>query len=234
MCPLNRGKINLPPDPFPLIEPNGTVFETLPITFSWNSTADPNPDHTVFYDLIISTDDQFVDTVVVYDLVDANYMFSDPLPDDPVDDEYCWKVRAHDLWGESIFSEQTFTFTYTSPGYQYLPGDANMYNGAWPPAVIGGDVTYLVNYFRSSPASQPCLLDGFWASADANGSGDVIGSDVTYLINYLRGGASPQYCPDYPPAWPTPGDLPAEAPSGWPNCDTPSVTGRVLPTGGSK
>lgn len=104
--------------------------------------------------------------------------------------------------------------------YEYLPGDANMYNGAWPPSVIGGDVTYLAKYFRG-PSGIPCKLNGFYASADVNGDCNVIGSDVTYLVNYLRGGSSPQFCADYETAWPTHNDLPAEAPIGWPNCDLP-------------
>jgi len=64
-------------------------------------------------------------------------------------------------------------------------------------------------------------LDGFWASADANGDCNVIGSDVTYLVNAFRGFFSILYCIDYPPAWPTPADLPPVAPAGWPNCETP-------------
>ncbi|MCP4580820.1 MAG: hypothetical protein GY839_04335 [candidate division Zixibacteria bacterium] len=102
---------------------------------------------------------------------------------------------------------------------EYLPGDVNMYNGAWPPSVIGGDVTYLVNYFRSLPSSQACLLDGFWCSADANGDCDIIGSDVTRLVTYFRGTTTLAYCPDYEPAWSTPDDLPEEAPIVWPNCE---------------
>ena len=105
------------------------------------------------------------------------------------------------------------------PGYEYLPGDANMYNGSWPPEIIGGDVTYLVNYFRGFLSSQPCLLDGFWASADANGDCSVIGSDVTKLVNYFSGFGVISWCPDYEPAWLTPGDFPAEAPDGWPDCE---------------
>jgi hypothetical protein len=111
------------------------------------------------------------------------------------------------------------TFTLTVPDLPYLPGDANMAAGAWPPRAIGADVTYLVNYFRSFPGIQACLLDGFWAAADMNGDCNVIGSDVTYRINVARGIGSIQYCPDYPPAWLTPADLPAEAPPGWPGCE---------------
>ncbi|MCP4582878.1 MAG: hypothetical protein GY839_14810 [candidate division Zixibacteria bacterium] len=103
--------------------------------------------------------------------------------------------------------------------WRYLPGDVNMANGNWPPTVIGGDVTYLVNYFRSMPSSQPCLLDGFWGSADANGDCIIIGSDVTKLVSYFRGMTYLGYCPDYAPSWPTPEDLPVDSPPGWPNCE---------------
>jgi len=105
-------------------------------------------------------------------------------------------------------------------GLAYLPGDVNMPGGTWPPAATGPDVTYLVNFFRGLPTSQSCLLDGFWCSADANGDCNIIGNDVTRLVNYFRGQANLLFCPDYPPLWPTPAYLPAEAPVGWPDCET--------------
>ncbi len=48
--------------------------------------------------------------------------------------------------------------------------------------VIGGDVTWLVNYFRglSDCACSRC-------AGDANNDGSIIGGDVTYLVNYFRG-----------------------------------------------
>ncbi len=101
--------------------------------------------------------------------------------------------------------------------YEYLPGDANMAAGSWPPNVIGADVTYLVNYFRAIAA--PCLVGGFYNSADANGDCSVIGADVTYLVQYFRGANELHFCPDYEPTWQSSGDLPPEAPDGWPNCE---------------
>ncbi|MCP4583855.1 MAG: DUF4347 domain-containing protein [candidate division Zixibacteria bacterium] len=101
--------------------------------------------------------------------------------------------------------------------YDFIPGDANMPNGIWPPMVIGADVTYLVNYFRG--IAVPCLLDGFYCPADVNGDCLVIGSDVTRLVNYFRGISEIYWCPDYSPTWPTPDDLPPDAPVGWPNCE---------------
>ncbi|MCD6161296.1 MAG: hypothetical protein J7K40_02660 [candidate division Zixibacteria bacterium] len=93
-------------------------------------------------------------------------------------------------------------------------------------------MTYLVNYFKGSSTSQPCLLDGFWASADINGDCNVIGTDVTRLVNYFRGTGIIEYCADYEPLWLSTSE--AEVcgePDGWPNCETPPVTGRVIPSG---
>lgn len=107
-----------------------------------------------------------------------------------------------------------------------VPGDVNN-DGR----VIGSDVTYLVNYFRGGPP-PPFRIETpngpFYPAADVNGDCRVIGSDVTYLVNYFRGiNPTIKYCPDYPPTWLTPADCPEEAPAGWPNCETPAVTGKI-------
>jgi len=98
----------------------------------------------------------------------------------------------------------------------YVPGDANMGAGIWPPQVIGSDVTYLVNFFRGT--ASRCDLEGFYCSADTNGDCRVIGSDVTKLVAYFRGIGNLGYCPEYHPAWLRPSDCPPNAPAGWPNC----------------
>ena len=119
-------------------------------------------------------------------------------------------------------------------GFDYLHGDANMYNGSWPPAVIGSDVTYLVNFFRGLPANPSCLMHNplatsappyFYAAADINGDCSVIGSDVTRLVNFFRGTGVMVYCPDYPPSWPP---LPPSAPAGWPGCQTPPLMNKTV------
>lgn len=104
--------------------------------------------------------------------------------------------------------------------YPYLPGDVNMYQGIWPPFVIGGDVIYLVNWIRDYDDAIPCYIDSFWASADANGDCRVLGNDVTRLVNYFKGIMTISYCPDYIPKWLSDDNLPSEAPEGWPNCDS--------------
>jgi hypothetical protein len=102
--------------------------------------------------------------------------------------------------------------------YQYLPGDANMYRETWPPQTIGSDVTFLVKYFSLLPAYPPCIIDGFWASADVNGDCRIMLDDITRLVKYFQGIAQIKYCPDYPPAWHTRFEVPAAAPPGWPDC----------------
>jgi hypothetical protein len=129
-----------------------------------------------------------------------------------------FRVTAMNESGEeSIFSNEEI-MDVDLP-YKYLPGDINMNNGAWPPTVIGADVTYLVNYFRNLPSGQPCRMADFWASADTNGDCVILGSDVTKLVNYFRGITGIQYCLNFEPSWPTPDDLPDEAPDDWPNCE---------------
>jgi len=131
---------------------------------------------------------------------------------------YYFRVTAVDSLGEeSPFSNEVEVDGNILPPREYLPGDANMNIGDWPPSVIGSDVTYLVNYFRI--LAEPCLLSGFYCSADINGDCLIIGSDVTKLVSYFRGTAEISSCVYYESAWPTPDDLPAEEPDHWPNCE---------------
>ncbi|MCP4582767.1 MAG: right-handed parallel beta-helix repeat-containing protein [candidate division Zixibacteria bacterium] len=132
---------------------------------------------------------------------------------------YYWRVRADDNYGlSSAWTDSLNWFYYLYQTKAYLPGDANMANGAWPPSAIGSDVTYLVNYFRLFPSCQPCLIDGVWCSADANGDCNIMGVDVTRLVSYFRGLTTVGFCPEYPPVWLTSDELPAEPPDEWPNC----------------
>jgi len=129
------------------------------------------------------------------------------------------------------------TVTEEPSNFDYLPGDVNMAGGAWPPAALSGDVTYLVNYFRGLLSSVPCLMHNpgaviappyFFASADANGDCQLISSDVTKLVNYFRGLTTLVTCPDYPPNYPP---IPGSPPTGWPNCATPPpLLKTVIPT----
>jgi hypothetical protein len=119
---------------------------------------------------------------------------------------------------DAVYAEGRILNELFTVSYKYLPGDANMYNGQWPPEVIGSDVTYLVNYFRGLENNPACLIGNFYCAGDANGDCQVIGSDVTRMVSYFRGNNMLEFCPDYQPSWIAPEDLPDNAPPGWPNC----------------
>jgi len=142
-------------------------------------------------------------------------------PDDTV--YFAWRYIGPENRAQNKFDTWRIDYIewYEGQGqeYEYLPGDANMNFGFWPAAATNPDVTYLVNYFNGVTTSIPCSLGGFWASADVNGDCGLSGADVVRLVMYFRGLGSILYCPDYIPSWPTAGDVPEEAPVGWPNCD---------------
>jgi len=129
---------------------------------------------------------------------------------------FCYPNNDNFCLDEALYCIGAYGMGCGTAGYQYIPGYVNMFGGAWPPSATGPDVTYLVNFFRGTPTSHSCLLDGFWASADANGDCNIIGSDVTKLVNVFRGNDSVGFCVDYPPAWPP---IPEEAPLDWPGCE---------------
>ena len=66
--------------------------------------------------------------------------------------------------------------------FGFVPGDVN--NSG---SVEGGDVTYLVRYFKGiGPAPVSPIL-----RADANGDCSVLSADVIYLVSYFKGGETP-------------------------------------------
>ena len=134
--------------------------------------------------------------------------------------------------GHRLSIIEHFSPLYIVHAYKYRLGDANMYTGAWPPLVLGGDVTYLVNYFGGNPISRPCLLDGFWPSADVTGDCLVLGGDVSRLVTYFSGMSQLRYCPDYLPLWPTLAPVPEEQPPGWPGCENAvlSTAPKIIPS----
>lgn len=134
--------------------------------------------------------------------------------------------------GNRLSIIEHFSPLYIVHAYKYRLGDANMYTGAWPPLVLGGDVTYLVNYFGGNPISRPCLLGGFWPSADVTGDCLVLGGDVSRLVTYFSGMSQLRYCPDYLPLWPTLAPVPEEQPPDWPGCENAvlSTAPKIIPS----
>ena len=216
-----------PSAPVLLTPPDGNTSSNDPPTFSWQA-----PEGGLAYDLIVSTHNDFADTVLIY----QGFQGTSITPLSAMGEgSYYWHVNAEGAYGYSPFSG-TFGFTidYETTAYEYLPGDVNMYNGSWPPSVIGSDVTYLVNFFRGLSTSHPCDLGGFWCSADANGDCNVIGSDVTKLVGFFRGIGTVLHCADYEPAWNNIGDLPPNAPPNWPNCENQVSSSKINPGGSTQ
>ena len=209
---------------------SGSIF-----TVSWTAGIDPSPSSgIVAYDIYMMTSDN-----QNWELWLTNYRngLSATFTEGQHELIYYFEAAAFDSAGNyEILNQEPECSTYvdTTYGidfYGYIPGDVNMYLSIWPPSVIGSDVTYLINNFRSYGDSDPCLLYGFWASADINGDCNILGSDVTRLVNFFSNIGTIEYCQDYPPLWLSPDDLPVEAPEGWPNCETPvRLSGRrVMP-----
>ncbi|MCP4582000.1 MAG: hypothetical protein GY839_10300 [candidate division Zixibacteria bacterium] len=219
----------------PIVEApeNGELVDSTTQLF-WEVSIDPDPMDSLTYSAQIDDDPNFdspeidvsgiSDIGLILDGVATVRLGDMPGFENLQDDQtYFWRVRGDDRYGlHSDFTDGSNFFHVSDrfPGsYGYLPGDVNMASGAWPPSVIGSDVTYLVNYFRGFPNCPPCPVDNLWQSADANGDCNILGSDVTKLVNYFRGTSNIQYCPYHSTAWPTSENLPAEQPSGWPNCE---------------
>lgn len=167
---------NLPPQSFDLIGPGDTTFQNPPIlTFLWHNTVDQNPEHTIRYDLVIRTDSLSGDSLVIYNINDTSYLFSDTLPTDTIDFRYFWRVRAHDLWGLSVYSERTLSFSINP----YFCGDANADGN-----INLLDILYLIDYlYGSPPGPAPDPIE----AGDVNDDGAVNLLDILYLIDYLYG-----------------------------------------------
>jgi len=162
---------NLSPDSFDLVSPNlDFVEENSSIEFVWFQTADQNQNHNVLYDLIISNDSTFSESLTIYNLIDTSYILTDTPPSDSLNLKYYWRIRAHDLWGASTFSNQVYSFSIS-----YICGDANNDD-----SINIFDITHIISYlYLSDPSPYP--LD----AADVNNDDVVNIFDITYLIAYL-------------------------------------------------
>ena len=183
----------------------GSADQTPPYKRPWIHTEPGEPPLIGLTFIVRAVNDTSLIGQTVNNAINVGYdpVYGPPVFIDP---------EGNQLTYETIFSPMNFKELF------YIPGDISMYLGLWPPIIIGGDITFLVNYFRSSPLSQPCFLGGFWCSADVNGDCRVIGSDITRLINYFHDQNDITYCPDYPPAWDI-WDPPESPPPGWPECE---------------
>ena len=119
--------------------------------------------------------------------------------------------------GDETFAGPYIRGLAPDTNYQYMPGDANMALGLWPPRVIGSDLIYLARCILD--ISEPCLIDSFYVAGDINGDCQVLGSDVTWLVNYFKGINDIRWCPEYIPDWLHNESIPEQMPPGWPGCE---------------
>jgi hypothetical protein len=171
---------NYPPEPFPLNSPADDIrYVAAHIKFNWSRTVDYDPLASFRYAFQYSPDSLFATGIrTVYGLTDTSLtLLTDTLA--AFGDNLYWRILAIDddsLIRVGGIPEQTRKLTI------FPPGDANGDH-----TVLGGDVTYLVRYFKGL-GNPP---DPFFAG-DANGDCSVLGGDVTFLVRYFKGlGSAP-------------------------------------------
>jgi len=159
--------INTPPGSFMLVNPdNGqNVHDT--ISFCWNSATNLDWGDELEYNIVLSNDSLFTDSLMFSSGLDTTLIIADP----GVGSTIYWKVYATDLQSESTRSRQIFYFRYN----EFICGDANS-----DETVNIFDITYVISYlYLSGPPPNPT------ESADVNNDGTVNIFDITYLISYL-------------------------------------------------
>jgi hypothetical protein len=105
-----------------------------------------------------------------------------------VDGDYYFTVRARDQERQwSDYSNRVKAVVKLTTPCPFTPGDIN-----GDGAVVGGDVTYGVRYFKGVGDNPPdsCYNDStgayLFASGDVNGNCEFRGSDITFLVAYFK------------------------------------------------
>jgi hypothetical protein len=164
-----------PPGPFSLVSPPDGDSLAIPGILHWQEATDPDPDDTVRYDIWLSADVSFRDSVVkVEGLLDSSGTVEGII----TDTTWYWKVLAYDQSGAERWSNESWSF------YTGTRGDINGDGEVGPE-----DVICLLNYlFRNGPPPVPLQ------AGDCNCDGVVTPPDVVYLLNYLFRNGSPPEC----------------------------------------
>ncbi|MGD8395436.1 MAG: FlgD immunoglobulin-like domain containing protein [Candidatus Eiseniibacteriota bacterium] len=103
---------NSPPAAFDLVgPPDGSLVITLAPPLSWTEALDPNPDDQVRYRVIYDTDPAFPSPDSLPATTELSTPFTGPML---FGESYYWKVRAYDLAGASVFSNQSWSFSMAS------------------------------------------------------------------------------------------------------------------------
>lgn len=175
-----------PPGSFSLLAPPDEDTISLPDTLYWERAIDPDPGDTVRYDVWLSTEPDFSNSVVKVDsLVDS----STSITCLPTGSAWYWKVRAYDQLAAERWSNQSWSFEFVSVCCQ-IRGDVD-HSGS----IDVADLTYLVSYLFKGGASPPCEEEGN-VDGLCGHAGPIDVADLTYLVDYLyRGGDPPPPCP---------------------------------------
>ena len=104
------GDSNSPPENFSLLEPqDGAILDTLNFTLIWQQALEVDPGDDVRYQVIISTQSDFSDTLLsASQLIDTTYTIVSGLQPSQ---QYYWKVIASDLAGAMTESNIAFSFS---------------------------------------------------------------------------------------------------------------------------
>jgi hypothetical protein len=96
----------VPLDSFSLISPQNGAFVINPILLSWQTSTEPVSNDTIRYDLYISRSAMFSpeSTLIYSNLLDTSYVCT------PNSGLWYWKVKAHDLWGLAIWSNEIWSY----------------------------------------------------------------------------------------------------------------------------
>lgn len=159
---------NQPPASFQVIVPPDSsgipLYEMLP-TLQWTASLEPDPGDSVFYTLIMSTDENFNFVHINDSIFETEFTLDDSLD---FGTEYWWKVRANDSYGMTTFSDNIRYFR------TWKLGDVNT---DWTANLV--DIIYLIDYkFKEGPEPIPLF------TGDITGDCKINLIDILYLIDY--------------------------------------------------
>jgi len=186
----------------------------------WTAGRDPQPASGIAYYYVRVKDVTLSQTETwLFYATDTSAIFDDGIGGHT----YVFEAIAYDYAGNSeVRNTVDECSTYVDESlcdvlYKYLPGDANMRAGLWPPQVQLSDLVYLVNFTRGM--NSGCLNDSLYCAADINGDCNVAYADITSFIGYFRGEVQIGSCPGYETQWPFESSCPANQPLFWPGCE---------------
>lgn len=109
--------VELTPLPFSITSPaEGDTVPVNDIQFDWTASLDPLG-RSVSYKLMIATDDIFTDPIVIWDIIENTYTFTDTL----FGGSYFWKVFAYN--NQSFYRESSEVFSFHASGVTSVGDD---------------------------------------------------------------------------------------------------------------